>query len=182
MRITENMRFNAMVGNLFSNLALNNDLTEKIASQKKVNRASDDPLSATKIITIRQSKVAIEQYKKNIDSCKTWISATESTLSGVSKLLDTVDEIAVGAMGADASTRQIAADNIQAIIDSMRSLANTKWGNRYLFSGTREGVEPFTAIPSAATIDAAQAAVDNTFAGTLCHPESTRAPSIEPMP
>ena len=62
MRITENMRFNAMVGNLFSNLALNNDLTEKIASQKKVNRASDDPLSATKIVTIRQSKVAIEQY------------------------------------------------------------------------------------------------------------------------
>ena len=89
MRITENMRFNAMVGNLFNNLALNNDLTEKIASQKKVNRASDDPLSATRIITIRQSKVAIEQYQKNIDSCETWISATESTLSGVFDLLGT---------------------------------------------------------------------------------------------
>jgi flagellar hook-associated protein 3 FlgL len=167
MRITENMRFNAMVGNIFGNLALNNDLTEKIASQKKVNRASDDPLSATRIISIRQSKAGIEQYKKNIDSCKTWISATESTLSGVSKLLDTVDKIAVGGMGADASTQQIAADNIQAIIDSMLSLANTKWGNRYLFSGTRDSVEPFTAIPSAATIGAAQAAVDNMFAGTV---------------
>ena len=168
MRITENMRFNAMVGNIFGNLALNNDLTEKIASQKKVNRASDDPLSATRIISIRQSKAAIEQYKKNIDSCKTWISATESTLSGVSKLLDTVDKIAVGGVGADASAQQIAADNIQAIIDSMLSLANTKWGNRYLFSGTRDSVEPFTAIPSAATISAAQAAVGgNVFAGSV---------------
>ena len=166
MRITENMRFNAMVGNLFSNLALNNDLTEKIASQKKVNRASDDPLSATKIITIRQSKVAIEHYVKNIDSCKTWLSATESTLSGAFKLLDTVDRIAVGGLGADASTRQIAADNIQAIIDSMRSLANTKWGDRYLFSGSREGVEPFTIDPSAATIETAQAAASNQFTGT----------------
>lgn len=168
MRITENMRFNAMVGNLFSNLALNNDLAEKIASQKKVNRASDDPLSATKIITIRQSKTAIEQYTKNIDSCKTWLSATESTLSGAFDLLKTVDEIAVGAVGADASTQKIAADNIQAIIDSMLSLANTKWGDRYLFSGSREGAEPFAAAPSlTTTIGAVKAAGGNTFSGDV---------------
>lgn len=168
MRITENMRFNAMVGNLFSNLTLNNDLTEKIASQKKVNRASDDPLSATKIVTMRQSRVAIEQYTKNIESSKTWLSATESTLSGASGLLDTVDKIGVGAIGGDASTLQISADNIQAIIDSMRSLANTKWGNRYLFSGSREGVEPFATAPSpVATIHPVQTADDNTFAGDV---------------
>ncbi|MHB8910067.1 MAG: flagellin N-terminal helical domain-containing protein [Syntrophales bacterium] len=168
MRITENMRFNAMVGNLFSNLTLNNDLTERIATQKKINRASDDPLSATKIVTLRQSRVAIEQYTKNIESSKTWLSATESTLSGASGLLDTVDKIAVGAVGGDASTLQISADNIQAIIDSMRSLANTKWGNRYLFSGSREGVEPFAAAPSpVATIDPVQAAPGNTFAGDV---------------
>ena len=168
MRITENMRFNAMVGNLFSNLTLNNDLTEKIASQKKINHASDDPLSATKIVTMRQSRVVIEQYTKNIESSKTWISATESTLSGAFDLLDTVDRIAVGAVGADDATRQISADNIQAIIDSIRSLANTKWGNRYLFSGSREGVEPFAATPSlVATIDPVQAAEGNTFAGDV---------------
>jgi flagellar hook-associated protein 3 FlgL len=167
MRITENMRFNAMVGNLFSSLTVNNDLTEKIASQKKVNRASDDPLAATKIVTIRQSRLAIEQYTKNIDSCGTWLSATESTLSGVSDLLDTVNGIAVGAMGADASTRQIAAEHIQAIIDSMRSLANTKWGDRYLFSGSREGVEPFAAGPSPAAIGPVQEAEGNTFAGDV---------------
>jgi flagellar hook-associated protein 3 FlgL len=168
MRITENMRFNAMIGNLFGNLALNNDLTEKIASQKKVNRASDDPLAATKIVTIRQSRVAIGQYTKNIDSCQAWLSATESTLSGVYDLLKTVDGIVVGAVGTEASTRQIAADNIQSIIDSMRSLANTKWGNRYLFSGSREGIEPFAADPSlTTTIEAVQATKGNTFAGDV---------------
>jgi flagellar hook-associated protein 3 FlgL len=168
MRITENMRFNAMIGNLFSNLALNNDLTEKISSQKKVNRASDDPLGATKIVTIRQSRVAIEQYTKNINSCQTWLSAAESTLSGVYDLLKTVDGIVVGVVGTEASTRQIAADNIQSIIDSMRSLANTKWGDQYLFSGSREDVEPFAADPSLSpTIEAAQAAQCNTFAGDV---------------
>jgi flagellar hook-associated protein 3 FlgL len=168
MRITENMRFNAMIGNLFGNLALNNDLTEKIASQKKINRASDDPLSATKIVTIRQSLSAIEQYTKNINSCETWLSATESTLSGVSDLLETVDGIAVGAVGTETSSRQIAADNIQSIIDSMRSLANTKWGERYLFSGSREGIEPFGAVPSPTpTIGTARAADGNVFTGDI---------------
>jgi flagellar hook-associated protein 3 FlgL len=167
MRITENMRFNAMVGNLFSNLTLNNDLTEKIASQKKINRTSDDPLSATKIITIRQSKVAISQYTENIDSSTTWLSATESTLSGVFNLLDKAAGIAAGAVGADALTRQVSADNVQAIIDSIRSLANTKWANRYLFSGTREGIEPFAAAPSPATIAAVQPAGGNTFTGDV---------------
>jgi flagellar hook-associated protein 3 len=160
------MRFTAMVSNLFSNRAIYNDLTEKVATQKKVNRASDDPLAATKIITIRQNRVAMEQYIKNIDSGKSWLSATESTLSGVFKLLDTANGIAVGGLEGDASTRQIAAENIQAIIDSIRGLANTKWGDRYLFSGSREGVEPFSTDPSLATISPAQAAADNQFTGT----------------
>jgi flagellin-like hook-associated protein FlgL len=160
------MRFSATVGNLFSNRAIYNDLTEKIATQKKVNRASDDPLSSTRIITIRQSKVAFEHYMKNIDSCKTWVSATESTLSGAAKLLETANQIAVGGLGGDAATREIAAGNIQAIIESMRSLANTKWGDRYLFSGSREGVEPFAAVPFAATIEQAQTGASNLFSGT----------------
>jgi flagellar hook-associated protein 3 FlgL len=160
------MRFTAMVSNLFSNRATYNDLSEKIATQKKINRASDDPLAATKIITMRQGRVAIEQYMKNSDSCNSWLSATESTLSGVYKLLDTATGIANGGMEGDASTRQIAAENIQAIIDSIRGLANTKWGDRYLFSGSREGVEPFSADPSLATIASAQAAANNQFTGT----------------
>jgi len=167
MRITDNMRFNTTLRNLFSTQSQYNYLMEKIASQKKVNRASDDPVAATRIINIRQSKAAIEQYMKNNDSCKTWISATESTLSGVSKLLDTANGIAIGAMGADPDTREIAAANIQAIIDSMRSLANTKWEDSYLFSGSQTSTQPFASVLSAATIQQAQEAADNTFTGTV---------------
>jgi flagellar hook-associated protein 3 FlgL len=160
------MRFNNMVGGLFDARAIHNDITEKIASQKKVNRASDNPLSATKIITIRQSQVAISHYTRNIDHCKSWLSATESTLSGASKLLGTASGIAVGGLDADAPARESAAEHIQAIMDSLRGLANTKWGNRSLFAGSREGVEPFSAAPFEATIEPTRAGSDNLFAGT----------------
>jgi flagellar hook-associated protein 3 FlgL len=167
MRITDNMRFNTTLRNLFSTQSQYNYLMEKIASQKKVNRASDDPVAATRIINIRQSKAAIEQYMTNNDSCKTWISATESTLSGASKLLDTANEIAIGAMGADAATRGIAAANIQAIIDSMLSLANTKWEDSYLFSGSQTSTQPFSTVENPPIIGAAVKAGGNVYAGSV---------------
>jgi flagellin-like hook-associated protein FlgL len=165
MRITDNMRFNTTLRNLFSTQSQYNYLMEKIASQKKVNRASDDPVAATRIINIRQSKAAIEQYMKNIDSSNTWISSTESTLSGVSKLLDSANKIAIGAMGADAATREIAAANIQAIIDSMFSLANTKWGDSYLFSGSKTSTQPFSTVENQPIIGDPAAAGGNVYAG-----------------
>jgi flagellar hook-associated protein 3 FlgL len=161
------MRFNTMVNNLNHTQSDYNEISEQIATQKKVNRASDDPVAATRILDIRRGKAAIEQYKQNMDISRSWISATETTLSSAYDMLNTVMGIALGSAGADAETRENAASNIQDIIDSMRSLANTKWGDRYLFSGTRQDVAPFTDTLTAATIDPVQAAGSNTFAGTV---------------
>ena len=169
MRITDNMRFNTTVNSLFSTQSQYNDLLEKIASQKKVNRASDDPVAATKIIDIRQGKAANEQYRKNMDSCDSWISATESNLSSAYDLLVSAQMIAVGQATAtsNAVTRQIAAQQVQSLIDEMSSLANAKSGNRYLFSGSQTSTQPFSSVLSAATIEQAQEAGGNTFTGTV---------------
>jgi len=169
MRITDNMRFNTTVNNLFSTQSQYNDLLEKIASQKEVNRASDDPVAATKIIDIRQGKAANEQYQKNINSCDSWISATESKLSSAYDLLVNAQEIAVGQATAtsNAATRQIAAQKVQALIDEMRSLANAKSGNRYLFSGSQTSTQPFSAEENLVTIDDPVPAGDNFYAGTV---------------
>jgi flagellar hook-associated protein 3 FlgL len=169
MRITDNMRFNTTVNSLFSTQSQYNDLLEKISSQKKVNRASDDPVAATKIIDIRQDKAANEQYRKNMDSCDSWISATESKLSSAYDLLVSAQEIAVGQATAtsNAVTRQIAAQKVQSLIDEMSSLANAKTGNRYLFSGSRTSTQPFSAEENPATIDDPVPAGDNVYAETV---------------
>jgi flagellar hook-associated protein 3 FlgL len=160
------MRFNTMVNNINNTQSDYNEISEQIATQKKVNRASDDPAAATRILDIQRGKAAIEQYKQNMETSSSWISATETTLSSAYDMLKTATGIAQGSAGADAATRENAAANIQNIIDSMRSLANTKWGDRYLFSGTRQDTEPFTDTQADATIDPAQAAGSNTFDGT----------------
>lgn len=169
MRVTDTMRYNTAISNIFNTQAQYNDISEKLASQKNVNRASDDPVAATKIIEIRRDKAANEQYKKNMDSTNSWITATESNLFGAHDLLVKAQEIAVGQATATASeaTRKIMAQNVQSLIDEMGRLANAKMGDRYLFSGSRDDVAPFSTVALDATIEAAAAADNNTFQGTV---------------
>jgi flagellar hook-associated protein 3 FlgL len=169
MRITDNMRFNTNVSNLFNIQSRYNDLMEKIATQKKVNRASDDPIAAAKIVDIRQGMAANEQYRKNIADSDNWVSITESTLSSAYKLLTKARGIALGeAEGtADAASRKIAAQNIQSFIDEMASLANEKIGDRYIFSGSKNSAAPFSTTPGEARIEAVEQAGNNVFNGTV---------------
>ena len=169
MRITDNMRFNTTVNNLFNAQTQYNSVLEKMVSQKRVNRASDAPIAATKIIDIRQRLAANEQYRKNIQDSDAWISMTESKLSGAYDLLVNAREIALGqATGAaNVTSRKIAAQNVQSLIDEMASLANAKIGDRYLFSGSKNGAAPFSTTPAGTTILAAEKAGDNVFKGSV---------------
>lgn len=168
LRVTENMKFNSAVNNLFNIENDYNDLMEKMASQKRINRISDDPLGMANVLDYKQTNATIEQHCTNIDNSTAWITMTESNLTSASDLLSKASELAISqASGtATASTRNIAAQNVQTIIDEMKSLANSKFGDRYLFSGSRTDVEPFSNTSSGARIEA-KAAQGNTFAGTV---------------
>lgn len=169
MRVTDTMRYNTAISNIFNAQAQYNDISEKLASQKNINRASDNPVAATKIIEIQRDKAANEQYKRNMDTTNSWITATESHLFSAYDLLVKAQEIAVGQATATASaaTRKIMAVSVKSLIDEMGRLANAKMGDRYLFSGTRNDVEPFSTVAMDATIEAAAIAADNTFQGTV---------------
>jgi flagellar hook-associated protein 3 FlgL len=162
------MRFNMTVSNLFNAQSQYNDMMEKMVTQKKVNRASDDPIAATKIIDIRQGIAANGQYRKNITDSDAWISMSESKLSGAYDLLVRAREIAMSqaTATANATSRKIASQEVQSLIDEMASIANAKNGDRYLFSGSKNGVAPFSTITEGASIEAAEKAGNNVFNGT----------------
>jgi len=169
IRVSENMKYNTMVNNLFRAQDSYNAAMEKMASQKKINRPSDDPVGMSRIVSLRKSRASVGQYRRNIDGCNSWIEITESKLSSVDDLLVNAQEIAIAQSTATASagTRSISAVAVQQIMDGMLSLANSKYGDRYLFSGTRMDEEPFSSSESAAAIGPAVAADGNFFDGTV---------------
>lgn len=169
-RISENMKYTTMVNNLFRVQDNYNKLMEKMSSQKTINRLSDDPLGMSKIMGYKESKSTVENYRCNVNSSKVWITMTESKLSGVNNILVRAREIALSQSTATASaeTRKIAAVEVQQIIEEVRGLANSKYGDRYLFAGAKMDEYPFSSSESAPAIgEVAKANGNGGFDGTV---------------
>ncbi|MEA3486362.1 MAG: flagellar hook-associated protein FlgL [Thermodesulfobacteriota bacterium] len=170
MRISENMKFNTMIDNMFKAESSYNKLMEKIVSQKEINRPSDDPIGMVKVLDFRKSRASVEQYSRNINGCESWLTITESKLSAAGDLLIKAREVAAAqsTQTASAETRSIEAEAVQQLIGEMLALANSKYEGRYLFSGTKSEEVPFlSSVRSAPETGAAAAAAGNTFDGTV---------------
>lgn len=168
-RVSENARFNMVTNGIATVQNAYNMIMEKMASQKRINKPSDDPIGTSNVLNYRSAKAAIGQYQKNINDSNGWLSLTETKLSSISDIITQASEIAVsqGSSTASAETRRTSAESISSIIDEALSLANAKYGDNYLFGGSKTDTQPFSAIYAPASIGNAIDASANTFNGTV---------------
>ena len=166
MRVSESMKFSAGLESMARSQSDYTRLIEKLTSGKVLNRPSDDPMGMSRVLGLRKSSASVAQYQKNIDSAESWLTMTESQLSSVNALLDRAREIAIAQSTATASgeTRDIAAMEVQQMIEQMQSLANAEYNGRYLFAGTQMEQAPFdAAVSENGTIGPAMAAGGNMY-------------------
>ena len=60
---------------------------QQLSTGKRVIDPSDDPVAATKILSIEKELSSVEQYRKNIDIGKNNLALEESTLDSVSNII-----------------------------------------------------------------------------------------------
>lgn len=167
-RVTENMKFTTITNSLFNVQGKSANLMEKMSTEKNINRPSDDPIGAGKVLNYTSTIASIEQYQTNITNAETWLSVTDTALSSIYDLIGEAQEIAISQSSSSASEETMAssADVIAALIKDAVALMNTKQGDSYIFSGSRTDVAPFSSTPLATSIGNASAAAGNTFDGT----------------
>ncbi|MBW1795341.1 MAG: flagellar hook-associated protein FlgL [Deltaproteobacteria bacterium] len=119
---------------------------EVVATGKRINSLSDDPVGLTQVLNIKSSLSNIEQIGRNIDLGKSWLTASESSLAQVQNLISDTKALCVqmadAAMSAD--EREAAAEIVQSTLEEMVSLANTGVGGRYVFAGSKTDAAAFT--------------------------------------
>ena len=151
MRVTNNMMTDSLVRYL---TAQNEALYERqtiVATQKRINRPSDDPIGTGKIMDFRQTLTSIEQYQTNIQLGKTRLEVTEVNLDLVDDLLQLVKSIAeTEALQTDES-RQLAAGEVKSLFDQVLDLTNSELNGNYLFSGYQTKTAPFSRDDTLAT-------------------------------
>jgi len=124
------------------------NLNEKIASGKKLNRPSDDPIAMVEAMQFKTTTRQMEQYGRNLKTAASWFSASESALSLTLDLVERARELAVQ-MSSDTQndeTRDGAAVEVGELLDQAISLGNTQLSGRYIFAGYETATAPFTKV------------------------------------
>jgi flagellar hook-associated protein 3 FlgL len=119
---------------------------EQVSTGKRVNTAADDPIAATEILRTVSSLANNTQYIANQAAANNELGTTDSTLSQVTNLLQTVRTTLVSANNGSLSDSERASlsTGLKGQLDSLVALANTQDGNgNYLFSGYRTSTAPF---------------------------------------
>ncbi len=168
-RVSDNMKFTTMTDNMFKVQTKYAEIQEKLATEKEINRPSDDPTGMAKILGYRSSRAAIANYQDNVTQGKSWLTVTETKLSSIEDLLVNAKELAIsqGTATASADTRANAAATLQPLIDEMLSAANATYGDRYIFGGSKTDTDPFSSSSNAASVGTAKTGRNNSFDGTV---------------
>jgi len=137
MRVTPKMTTSNFIRNIHQQAGDILKAQEQIASQKRINKISDDPIGMGRVLGYRSNIATIEQYEENIDQGISRLEFNEITLDFASDLVLTARSMAeeYSAEGTPTEQKQVAADQIKDLYDQLLSIANSKFNNNYIFSG-----------------------------------------------
>lgn len=146
MRIADKMQFNQVHQNVTKNRSEMFDLQNQAATQKRINKPSDDPLASTRVLGARTEERGNSQFIKNINNIKSFLEFTDQSLGELSDALVRAKELAVGQAsdaGASESTRRIVGTEIEQIYSQSVQIGNRKLGDRFIFGGFKTQNMPF---------------------------------------
>ncbi|MCD7836453.1 MAG: hypothetical protein LUG83_07385 [Lachnospiraceae bacterium] len=140
MRITNKIMQNNSLSNINANKVYQDKLSTQMSTQKKISKASDDPVVAIRALRLRSSVTEITQYySKNIPDAESWLDVTEDALENLTSIItDMITQCTKGANG-DLTTedREIILEQLKALGDEVYSTANADYAGRYVFAGYR---------------------------------------------
>lgn len=145
------MRISSLSINLKSFNIIHNSSTQydslitQMASGKKIQKGSEDPVLAQKSIYLNNLKTRNEQYSKNATDAKSIIDYSESILGGASNLLTRVKELAVQASSdvINNESRDAIVKEMDQIILELTNMGNQTYNGKYIFAGTNTTAKPF---------------------------------------
>lgn len=140
MRITTKIMQNNSLSNINTNKTLQDKLNTQLATEKKINRPSDDPVVAIRALRLRTNVSQVTQYyEKNSPDAESWLKITEDALSTVSEVI--TDMIAQCTSGANekltSEDRVTILDALKSLRDEVYATGNADYAGRSVFTGYR---------------------------------------------
>lgn len=146
MRITANMSSDNAIYNLQQGRAKLEKLQSQVSSGQKVNTPSDDPISARLLLEIGDKLRSIDQRSSNINKATSWLKFTSTALDGMSEVINQAKKLVgtINSGSSDPNIRQGAHDQLVDLKKQLVDMANTQFGDQYIFAGANNTNPPFS--------------------------------------
>ena len=148
MRITNKMLSNNFLRDMRTNLNNLSTIQTQMATGKQINKPSDDPAKASKIMQMYSEIDANKQYNENITNTSNWLDMTDSTLGQVGSVTTRIQELLVSAGKAGYGPDEKAAIKyeINQKVGELSQMLNTTFDGKYIFGGTSGTSRPVGTI------------------------------------
>ena len=145
MRVSNKMLYNTVMWDMQRKSEKLMELHDGVSSGLKLNKPSDDPAGAVKVINYDTAISKAEQYRRNIDNGTAFLDATESAVTATQDVLQRAKELALMALSEtnSAAEKDTMALEVGQLYEQVKQTANTKYNDRYIFSGFRTDVAPY---------------------------------------
>jgi flagellar hook-associated protein 3 FlgL len=137
MRITNGMVTNNILLSLNRNKFALSTYEQQLATGKKIQKPSDDPIVAVRALKFRSNVREVEQYKSNAKDAVSWMNITSNSITNVLEIVKKVRGLCV-----QGSSDTFNIDQRKSMISSLEQLkeqltneGNVDYAGRHVFTG-----------------------------------------------
>lgn len=143
MRVTNRAMTNTYLSDVQKSLQSINKLNTQLNSGKQINKVSDNPYEAIKILNMQNEINDVERYNYNCDEITGWLDSTDDALDKIGNISSEIKVLLTSISGAYGE------DEIKAIrseinekVKQIGEALNTTYAGRFIFGGSNTDEAP----------------------------------------
>lgn len=143
-RITNSMLVSNYMNSMNRNLGNMSILQNQLSSGKNIQRASENPYTATRMMQLNSEIAANKQYNSNINDTSNWLDTTDTALAQAGNVFSRIRELMVKAGNGAYGPDEIATikDEIVSKTQELGTIINSSFDGNYIFGGTKSTSKP----------------------------------------
>ncbi len=154
MRLSDLSRSSMMLFNIQKSRGRMDELSAQISSGTRLLTPDEDPEAYNHYLRFKEASHVTDGFIKNIESTIADLELYETTIDNITSTVKQFKNTVIKASN-DAGYRDaqdLLKQNIENLLESMVSLANTNMKGKYMFSGSQTLTKPFKTITSGGDI------------------------------
>jgi flagellar hook-associated protein 3 FlgL len=146
MRITQGIMTQQLLTDIQNNYQRLATLQNEVATGKRINKASDDPIGAGFVMRYKSNLAYYQQYSDNANAAQSYLNTLDSTMNQAVQIMQQARTYAVqGSNGTlQPADRQKIAAAVDQLYEQLVNVGNAQYQDNYVFNGQMTKTAPYS--------------------------------------